>query len=226
MQQLVDEAVEIMEEAFGEDKKTGMMFTGGKDSMVMLHILRENTDVDVDLLVIDTHNQYDEVYDFRERIAEEWDLEFDTRANEEFLEEVIYNEDDERDFAFDGFKGDKCCGALKIDVISDFISSGYEHLIIGRRDADVGRELFAQEEARNPIPHSRYHPLVNWSDTHIEAYISKWGVPLPSLYREGYSHTDCVTCVEQMMEEDGDEWSGVSQEKKQQLNNLRDMGYM
>lgn len=218
----IREAVVTLEEAAIEE--AGLMFTGGKDSMVILDLWRKHIGGQPPLLVVDTYNQFDEIYDFRKEIAEEWDLELDVRANEEFLEEVIWNEDDERGFAWDGFKTEGCCGALKIDVIADFISDGYDNLIIGRRAEDVGRELSLQEGTRDPLPHHRYYPLANWPDELVSMYIMREHVPLPSLYSEGYEHTDCVDCTKKG--EDNDEWSGMSQEKKQQLNQLRDMGYM
>ena len=223
MEPQIKEAVEILQKAEEKDGY-GMLFTGGKDSMVMLHLWREHIGNQPPLLVIDTHNQFDEVYDFRSRIADEWDLELDVRANEEFLEEVINNPDDDRDFAWDGFKTEECCGALKIDVIADFISDGYEHLIVGRRSADLDRELNTIENNREPLPHMRYHPLASWPDPLVGAYLKREGTPLPSLYFEGYEHTDCVSCTREG--EDNDEWSGMSPEKREQLNRLRDMGYM
>lgn len=222
MQRLVNEALECLEDA--KDEGAGMLWTGGKDSMVMLHLWRSRFDEQPPLLVVDTYNQFDEVYDFRKKIAGEWGLELDVRANEEFLEEVINNPDDERGFAWDGFKTEGCCGALKIDVIADFISDGYDNLIVGRREADVDGSLSLQEDKREPIPHHRYYPLANWSDQMVKAYLDKWGIPLPELYHDGYEHTDCTDCTKKG--EDNDEWSGMSQEKKEQLAQLRDMGYM
>lgn len=224
MQHLVNEAEETLIEA-REQNQMGLLFTGGKDSMVILHLWRELFPAEqLPLLVIDTYNQFDEVYDFRREIADEWNLEMDIRSNDEFLEDVIFNDDDERDFAWDGPKTEGCCGALKIDVIADFISDGYDNLIVGRRSVDVGGDLSLIEETREPVPHTRYHPLCNWPDELVQAYINREGIPLPKLYYEGYRHTDCVDCT--MQGEEGDDWSGVSQEKQQQLQNLRQMGYM
>ena len=232
----VQEAVEVLEQAAEQDDM-GMLFTAGKDSMIMMYLWREYCDTpDVSthdgeplynqppLLIVDTYNQFDEIYDFRDEIAEEWGLKYDVRANEEFLEEVIWNDDDERGFAWDGFKTDECCGALKIDVIADFIQSGYESLIVGRREADVNGELDTTEDKREPLPHERYYPLANWSDSLVQMFIDREGIDLPDVYAQGYEHTDCVDCTN--MGEDGDEWSGMSAEKKEQLANLRDMGYM
>lgn len=228
----VSEAVSLLEDAARKDGH-GMLFTAGKDSMIMLYLWREYCDIpdgspygeeQPPLLIVDTHNQFDEIYDYRDELKEKWGLQYDVRANEEFLEEVIYNEDDERGFAWDGFKTEECCGALKIDVIADFIQDGYGHLIVGRREADTGQELDTTEQKREPLPHTRYHPLSNWSDELVQMFIDREGIELPELYYQGYEHTDCVDCTK--AGEDDDEWSGMSQEKKQQLNNLRDMGYM
>jgi len=225
MEDLVSEAVEALETAH-ETNDSGMLWTGGKDSMVMLHLWRNHLASDQPpLLVVDTGNQFESVYDFREEISEEWDLELDVRRNEDFIENVIENGDDERGYAWDGPKTEGCCGALKIDVISDFITSGYDTLVVGRRSADVGHDLpVYDDDYREPIVHDRIHPLANWSDAQIKSYLMKHRIALPSVYDEGYEHTDCVDCVSQG--EEGDDWSGVSQEKKEQLNDLRDMGYM
>lgn len=223
MQRLITDAINALETAHVQD--AGMLFTGGKDSMIMLHLWREHIGGQPPLLVIDTDNQFESIYDFREEIADEWGLTYDVRRNDEFLEEVIYNDDDGRGFAWDGPKTDACCGALKIDMIAELIRDGYDTLVVGRRSADVGHDLpVYDEDYREPVPHDRIHPLADWSDAHVRAYITKYQVPLPDVYDEGYEHTDCVDCVAEG--EEGDDWSGVSQEKQQQLENLRDMGYM
>lgn len=223
MEHLLREARQTMEEA-EKNGQFGLLWTGGKDSMVLLHIWRDMFGGQLPLLVIDTYNQFDEIYDFRSRIADEWGLELDVRANDDFINEVIRNPDDDRGFAWDGPKTEACCGALKIDVIADFIADGYDHLIVGRRSSDVGEELNSIQEMREPVPHTRYHPIAKWPDTLVQAYVRRESIPLPNLYYEGYRHTDCVDCT--MTGEEGDDWSGVSQEKKQQLQSLREMGYM
>lgn len=225
MQSKVDAAVEALRDAQdATDDEPAIMFTGGKDSMVLLHLAREHLDTVPHLGVIDTGNQFESIYEFRDRISDEWGLDLDVRRNDEFIKTVIENPADDRDYAWDGPKTEACCGALKIDVMGEFIADGYDPIIIGRRSADVNGPLPVSEEKREPMPHARYHPLHDWSDAHVSAYIKKHQIPLPDVYDEGYEHTDCVDCV--AYGEDGDDWSGVSQEKRQQLNDLRDMGYM
>ena len=221
----VEEAVSVIEQSAQEDG-TGLLFTGGKDSMIILYLWREYAQISNQppLLVVDTYNQFDEIYDFRDQISEDWDLQFDVRANKQFLENVIWNEDDERDFAWDGFKTDACCQALKIDVMEDFIADGYDPLLVGRRAEDVGGELDTRVRKEKPLPHVRYHPLANWSDELLQMFIDREGIPLPELYYEGYNHTDCTDCT--VKGEDDDDWSDMDAEQRQQLNQLRDMGYM
>lgn len=225
MQSKIDTAVEALEVA--DERGAGMLFTAGKDSMVMLHLWRQHISAKrhPGLFVIDTGNQFESVYEFREEIAEKWGLTLDVRRNDEFLESVIYNDDDDRGFAWDGPKTDACCGHLKIDMIGEIIADGNDVLIVGRRSADVGHDLpIYDDDYREPVVHDRIHPLANWSDANVEAYLKKHRVPLPDVYDNGYTHTDCVDCT--FKGEEGDDWSGVSQEKKEQLQHLRGMGYM
>lgn len=225
MQSKVDSAVDALVDAqAATDRDPVLLFTAGKDSMILLDLARKHLDTIPHLGVIDTGNQFESIYDHREWVADEWGVELDTRRNDEFINAVIENPDDDRDYAWDGPKTEACCGALKIDVMGEFIADGYDPLIIGRRAADVNGPLPVAEEKREPSPHSRYHPLHDWSDAHVRAYIKKHQLPLPDVYDEGYEHTDCVDCV--TTGEDGDDWSGVSPEKREQLDQLRDMGYM
>lgn len=222
MEAKVAEAVEALETA--KERGASMLFTGGKDSMVMLHLAREHLDWTPDLLVIDTGVQFDSIYDFRDRMEEEWLLEYDIKRNDQFIEEVLEAPDDDRGYAWDGPKTDGCCGALKIDMIGAFVAEGHDVLLVGRRSADIGHDLpVYDDDYREPVPHDRVHPLADWSDANVRAYIMKHRVPLPDIYDEGYEHTDCEPCVSG---EEGDDWSGVSADQKQQLDQLRDMGYM
>jgi 3'-phosphoadenosine 5'-phosphosulfate sulfotransferase (PAPS reductase)/FAD synthetase len=272
-------AVEALERTITEPPEgdPGILFTGGKDSMLLAHLVRERCDVEEmpPLLVVDTGDQYDEIYEFRERMADEWGLDYEVKRNGGFIDGVLNDGMDPRGYAgqtscpdcgaagsmsaagdhgdmtceacgydyyipteyddtpeswgsdADGVipKYESCCGRLKIEPMGEFIAEGYRTLIVGRRTADVPGSLpVVDENYREPVPHTRVHPLADWSDAHVKAYTRKHAVPLPSLYEAGYEHTDCVTCTE--AGEEGDDWSGVSPDERQQLAQLRDMGYM
>lgn len=224
MEAKIAEAVEALE-SLNEDDGS-VLFTGGKDSMVMLHLWREHINDDhPPLVVIDTGNQFDSIYDHRDKLVEDWGVEYTVYRNDDFIENVIGSDDDDRGYAWDGPKTDGCCGALKVDMIEEAIRDGHGPLCVGRRSADVGHDLPVYDKNyAEPIPHDRVHPLADWSDAHIKAYIKKHSVPLPSLYDEGYEHTDCVDCTQSG--EEGDDWSAMDAEDKEQLQQLRDMGYM
>lgn len=226
MKAKIDDAVDALRRAFDIGHgRPAVMFTGGKDSMILADLIRRHDVPEPHFGVIDTGNQLPSIYTHRERIEDEWGIDLDVRRNDEFIEDVIENPNDDRGYAWDGPKTEGCCGALKIDVMGDFIADGYDPLIVGRRAEDVGGHLSVVDtEIREPVPHARVHPLADWSTAHVKAYITKYGVPLPDAYADGYDHTDCVDCV--FKGEDGDDWADASAAKREQLNQLRDMGYM
>lgn len=222
LQTAINNTESILRRAQRHDRY-GLLFTGGKDSMIILHLWRELVGEDLPLLVVDTHNHFDSIYEFRDELASKWGLDYNVKSNENFLQNVIYNDDDPRDFAWDGFKTRGCCQALKVDMIEDFVEDGFDVLISGRREEDIEGKLPPSTDRAQPAPHRRYHPLANWTQQHIELYLKQYDIPLPDLYERGYVHTDCIDCT--IVGEEGDDWSDAPASKKESLDQLRSLGY-
>lgn len=126
--ELIEEAVEILEEAV--EKNAVFLWTGGKEAQViadlLLYTVGENDeDPQVPFGVIDTGNQFEEMYDFRENyIAADGDQGADTvgpfsgidnvivERYDEFLEKVINNPYDPRgyhgEWSDEGWKCPEC----------------------------------------------------------------------------------------------------------------------
>ncbi|MFB6245203.1 MAG: phosphoadenosine phosphosulfate reductase family protein, partial [Candidatus Nanohaloarchaea archaeon] len=112
---LVEEAIEVLEKAVKAEGDTAFLWTGGKEAQVIADLLLYDVgdpgEQPVPFVVLDTGNHFDEMYDFREEYAAaDGDEGADTvgpffgldevvvERYDEFLENIIRNESDPRDY--------------------------------------------------------------------------------------------------------------------------------
>src|SRR5437870_1471202 len=89
LQRLEAESIDIMREAVCESEKPVMLYSIGKDSSVMLHLAMKAfypSKLPFPLLHIDTTWKFREMYEFRDAIAKELDLDVIVYVNPEGVE--------------------------------------------------------------------------------------------------------------------------------------------
>ena len=72
---LIDESVTIIREVAAEFERPVLLFSGGKDSVVMLHLAVRAfapARIPFPVMHIDTGHNFDEVIEFRDRCVAEW----------------------------------------------------------------------------------------------------------------------------------------------------------
>ena len=92
LKQLESEAIHIMREVVAQFERPVMLYSIGKDSSVLLHLARKAFHpgpIPFPLLHIDTTWKFREMIEFRDRIAEELDLEIRVHTNQEGVEAGI-----------------------------------------------------------------------------------------------------------------------------------------
>ena len=237
-QERVDETVSLLQENIDDD--TGLLWTGGSEAQVLAHMLLD-FDEDIPFLTIDTGNQFESVYDFRERFASENDFEWLVRGHEELLRAIESNRDP-RDYhgqwnpsahgdaplSEDEWTVERSCGQLKVVPMKSFINQdGFTTLITGqkRNDAAVSDDLDPVSEEMKPATHTRINPLYDWTEEHVWAYLTFHFVEYPNAYDNGYRHTDAKCCTgDDAVSEHGGE--GFDPELEQAKERLQDMGYV
>ena len=88
LRQLEAEAIYIMREVVAEFERPCMFYSIGKDSTVMLHLARKAFApgrIPFPLLHVDTTWEFHEMASFRDRIAEQYDLDIRVHVNREAL---------------------------------------------------------------------------------------------------------------------------------------------
>lgn len=209
---------EVLKEALERfPGKIALAWTGGKDSTTTMHLLRElcGGKVPIPVLNIDTSVKFKEIYEFRDRLAKEWELDLLIRSNIEALKTIKIAANKE-----------ECCLALKAQVIAQaIIENGWEALITGMRwDEQPDREQEAYFSARTNPDHTRVHPILHFSEMDIWQYQKEHNVPFCSLYLKGYRSLGCEPCTK-LGTAGGPERAGRDQNKEEIMKRLRAMGY-
>ena len=75
------QSIYILREAYSRIEKLGLLWSIGKDSNVMVWLSRKAFfgHVPFPVMHVDTEKKFSEMYDFRSRYADEWDLELIVR---------------------------------------------------------------------------------------------------------------------------------------------------
>jgi phosphoadenosine phosphosulfate reductase len=209
---------EVLKEALERfPDKIALAWTGGKDSTTTLHLLRDlgGGKVAVPVLNIDTGVKFKEIYEFRDRLAQEWDLNLIVERNEEAIKEIRIAANKE-----------ECCLRLKAEVIAGAIRKyGWQALITGMRwDEQVERDKEDYFSPRNDPDHLRVHPILHFTEMDIWQYIKNQDVPFCSLYRRGYRSLGCEPCTK-LGVPGGAERAGRDQRKEEIMKRLRKSGY-
>ena len=196
------EAIYILREVAGQCQTPVLLFSGGKDSAVLLRLAEKAFRpgrFPFPLMHVDTGHNFPEVTDFRDRRAAELGERLIVRAVEDSIRRgsVRIKEGQSRNAAQ---------SVTLLEAISEF---SFDAAIGGaRRDEEKARakervfsfrDEFGQWDPRNQRPelwnlynarvhpgeHVRVFPISNWTELDIWQYIARERLELPSIY---YAH--------------------------------------
>ena len=216
----IQKAKEVLLDA---DKKFGknmaIFWTGGKDSTVLLHIIRDvfGEKLQFPILYLDTRLDFDEVYEFIDRLTKEWGLNLITvRADDQMMEKYnALKTKPERVVLASQYKI-----VLLKKAVKDY---NLPAVVIGIR-RDEHKERINEEYSSPREDHVRIHPLLDWTEEDIWAYTREFKLPYISLYDKGYRSLGEKDFTEPA-KPGGDERSGRHKEREVIMKQLRAMGY-
>lgn len=199
LRQLEAESIHILREALAEAQNPAMLYSIGKDSTVMLHLARKAfapAPLPFPLLHVDTRWKFQEMYQFRDRVAEQTELLVHT--NPEAIARDINPFDHGSALHTDITKTQGLKQALdlhRFDLVlggarRDEEKSRAKERIFSLRSASHGwdpkrqrPELWNLYNTRKGAGESlRVFPLSNWTELDVWQYIYQEGIDVVPLY--------------------------------------------
>lgn len=197
LDKLESQSIFILREAFNKIDNIAMLWSFGKDSNVLIHLIRKAFfgKVPFPLIHCDTELEFDEVYAFRDQYAKEWEI--------NFISEICPPiETTDETLPHSARVAARKTGGLK-NIIS---KHSFKAIITGiRRDEEGTRakeRYFSPRDAEGawdvkdqppefwnqfmtdfpPQTHVRVHPLLHWTELDIWLYIKQENIPIVPLY--------------------------------------------
>ncbi|PFG33903.1 sulfate adenylyltransferase subunit CysD [Sanguibacter antarcticus] len=199
---LESESIHIIREVVAEFERPVLLFSGGKDSVVMLHLAVKAfwpAPVPFPVMHVDTGHNFPEVLAFRDATVDRLGLRLEVASVQDYIDDGRLSE-----------RADGTRNPLQTLPLLDAITGHKFDAVFGgaRRDEEKARakervlslrDEFGQWDPRNQRPelwnlyngrhrpgeHVRAFPISNWTELDIWRYIERENIELPSLY---YAH--------------------------------------
>ena len=198
---LESEAIHVMRETEAQFENPVLMFSGGKDSLLMVYLARKAfypAPIPFPLLHVDTGHNFPETLDFRDDLIEKLDTDLIVRKVATSIENGRVKEE-----SGPNASRNEAQIVTLLDTIEEF---GFDVALGGaRRDEEKARakerffshrDRFGQWDPKNQRPelwnlyngrrnqgeHFRVFPLSNWTELDVWQYIEQEDLEIPSLY--------------------------------------------
>ncbi len=215
LRRLENQSIFIIREAYAQFRDVALLWSMGKDSTVLLWLVRKAFfgAIPFPVVHIDTTYKFKEIYAFRDRYAKEWNLNLIVAQNDDAVAKGVGP----------GKGKFQCCTELKTDALKRILERERfkalylairrdEHGIRAKertfspRDEDFEwdyknqpAELWDQYKLRaKEEQHLRVHPMLGWREVDVWEYIRQERIPVVSLYiaenGKRYRSIGCECC--------------------------------
>ena len=176
-----------------------------KQSSVLVHMVSE-LGVGIDVIELDTHLFFRETYETRDRLVERYGLtllrpQIPTVAEQHRREGPNLWERDP----------DRCCHVRKVEPLLEALEP-YDAWISGiRRGQSPSRAETPKVQWSERYGVWKIHPLADWDEKRVWAYVAVNEIPYNPLHDVGYSSIGCIPCTRPIgpgEEERAGRWAG------------------
>ena len=208
LEQLEEEAIYIIREVVGQFNNPALLFSGGKDSIVLLHLCKKAFlpgRIPFPLLHVDTGHNFPETIKLRDELVEKYQVKLHVGSVQESIDQGKAIEEKGKYASrntlqtvtllesIEELKFDACMGGARRDEEK---ARAKERIFSVRDDFGQWNEKLQRPELFDMLNgqiHSgenvRVFPISNWTELDVWEYIRKENLEIPSIY---FSHKRAV----------------------------------
>ncbi|HJL40555.1 MAG TPA: sulfate adenylyltransferase subunit CysD [Myxococcales bacterium LLY-WYZ-16_1] len=201
LEHLESEGIYVLREVAAQFERPVILFSGGKDSMVVVHLARKAfwpAKPPFPLVHIDTGHNFRETIEFRDALVKDWGLELVVGSVQESIDQGRVQEETGPNASRNWLQSVTLLDTIEAHSIDCAVGGA-------RRDEEKARakerffshrNAFGQWDPKNQRPelwdlfngrkapgeHFRVFPLSNWTEMDIWMYVRREEIRLPSLY--------------------------------------------
>jgi len=216
LEELEKKSIAIIREANAQFKNPAVLWSTGKDSTATIWLCKKAFfgRIPFPVIHIDTGSKFREIYNFRDQLAKEWNLNLMIAKNSEAIRRGISPEKDRFE----------CCTELKTKALKSLLEKEkFDALILAIRRDEHG--IRAKERYYSPrddnfqwnykdqpaemwdlyvkpsedFSHMRIHPILHWTELNVWQYVKQERLPVNPLYfaKSGkrYRSLGCEPCT-------------------------------
>ncbi len=198
---LEDEGIYIMREVAAQFERPVLLFSGGKDSIVMVHLARKAfypSKIPFPLMHVDTGHNFPETIEFRDQLVKELGVELIVGSVQKSIDKGRVKEETGPDASRNALQTITLLDTLKKHQVDAALGGG-------RRDEEKARakerffshrDVFGQWDPKNQRPelwdlyngrkntgeHFRVFPISNWTEMDVWQYIAQEKIDIPTIY--------------------------------------------
>lgn len=201
LKQLENEAIYVMREVAAQFERPALLFSGGKDSIIMVHLAKKAfypATIPFPLIHIDTGHNFNETIEFRDKLIKETGARLIVGSVQESIDNGEVSEETGPEASRNGLQTVTLLETLKKHQIDAALGGG-------RRDEEKARakerffshrDIFGQWDPKNQRPElwSHYNglknqgeqfrvfPISNWTEMDVWQYIAMENIDIPEIY--------------------------------------------
>ncbi len=201
LRELEAESMYVIREVAAQFEKPVLLFSGGKDSIIMLHLARKAfwpAKIPFPIMHIDTGHNFDETVEFRDSLAKELGIDLVVKYVQDSIDKGRVSEEKGPNPSRNRAQTTTLLDALEEEKYDAAMGGG-------RRDEEKARakerffshrDEFGQWDPKNQRPelwnifngkkdlgeHFRVFPISNWTEMDVWQYIYLEDIKIPNLY--------------------------------------------
>jgi phosphoadenosine phosphosulfate reductase len=182
----------VREQLLGREHEACVTSSFQAEDVVVLHLVRQVAP-EIPVLFLDTGYHFAATYEYRDRMAAEWELNLKNILPAQSVAEQ------EAEFGLlNKTAPDRCCGLRKVGPLFAALEN-YAVWFTGlrRQQAKTRANLQTVESFQLPSGKQlrKLSPLTEWHTRDVWQYAERYSIPLLPLYELGYSSIGCEPCT-------------------------------